>query len=347
MSEVARYIFLVLTGIAATLFASQALADAANDPDRSVAVNPGAASGTQLLLYPGGTFGRLVPPLLEPGARNSNRAVRLHMPRPHPRVARVRQPSTAVANANAPAANDTTPYLPETALQPAPQTVARQTPKPAAKLPPKPAPKVASNKPNNSPGTVTGTFTNVTGPNMSGPTHNASNDSELGGIPLSFGAMPPRRSSLGLSPFGPARNGQAPPQRMASNAPQNSQTLPNAATAAATSTTNSAGLSKHGQVKFRPGATEVVPAAINGIRLLASDLNSALDAGAQRVQLDAFGGRPGDKSSEARRLALRRALGIRQLLIEAGVPASRIDVRAMGGITDHGAPDRVDVFVRA
>jgi hypothetical protein len=29
------------------------------------------------------------------------------------------------------------------------------------------------------------------------------------------------------------------------------------------------------------------------------------------------------------------------------VPADRIDVRAMGGATDKGEPDRVDVYVRA
>jgi hypothetical protein len=29
------------------------------------------------------------------------------------------------------------------------------------------------------------------------------------------------------------------------------------------------------------------------------------------------------------------------------VPSERIDVRAMGGIDDSGAPDRVDVFVNA
>jgi hypothetical protein len=61
----------------------------------------------------------------------------------------------------------------------------------------------------------------------------------------------------------------------------------------------------------------------------------------------AYGGAPGDKSSDARRIALKRATAIRQLLIDNGVPASRIDVRAMGGITDKGEPDRVDVYVHA
>ena len=83
------------------------------------------------------------------------------------------------------------------------------------------------------------------------------------------------------------------------------------------------------------------------MKQLAGDLNSALDAGARKIQLDAYGGAPGDKSSDARRVSLHRALVIRQLLIDDGVPASRIDVRAMGGIDDNGNADRVDVYVRA
>ena len=54
----------------------------------------------------------------------------------------------------------------------------------------------------------------------------------------------------------------------------------------------------------------------------------------------------GDKSSESRRLSLRRALAIRQLLIDKGIPANRIDVKAMGGIDDHGNADRVDIWLR-
>ena len=65
------------------------------------------------------------------------------------------------------------------------------------------------------------------------------------------------------------------------------------------------------------------------------------------MQLEAYGGSPGDKSSDARRLSLKRALAVRQLLIDDGVPSGRIDVRAMGGVDDKGPVDRVDVFVRA
>jgi outer membrane protein OmpA-like peptidoglycan-associated protein len=65
-----------------------------------------------------------------------------------------------------------------------------------------------------------------------------------------------------------------------------------------------------------------------------------------RVELQAFGGAKGDKGSDARRLSLKRALAIRQVLIEDGVNADRIDVHAMGGVDDTGPTDRVDVYVR-
>ena len=58
-----------------------------------------------------------------------------------------------------------------------------------------------------------------------------------------------------------------------------------------------------------------------------------------RVELQAFGGNKGDKGSDARRLSLKRALAIRQVLIDDGVSPDRIDVRAMGGVDDTG-PDR-------
>jgi len=106
-------------------------------------------------------------------------------------------------------------------------------------------------------------------------------------------------------------------------------------------------LAKRGAILFAHSATDPQPSQLNGIKLLAGDLNSAIEAGATRIQLQAFGGAPGDKSSDARRISLKRALAIRQLLIDNGVPAARIDVRAMGGATDNGEPDRVDVYVRA
>jgi outer membrane protein OmpA-like peptidoglycan-associated protein len=107
-----------------------------------------------------------------------------------------------------------------------------------------------------------------------------------------------------------------------------------------------AGLNKQGEVLFAGGGTDPESQSAGQLKTLAGSLNAALDAGAAGVELEAYGGPPGDKSSDARRLSLRRALAIRQLLIDSGVPAGRIDVRALGGIDDRGNADRVDVFLR-
>jgi outer membrane protein OmpA-like peptidoglycan-associated protein len=106
-------------------------------------------------------------------------------------------------------------------------------------------------------------------------------------------------------------------------------------------------LKKRGAILFERGASSPSPAQYRGVKVLADSLNSALEKGAAAIQLEAYGGAPGDKSSDARRLSLRRALAVRQLLIDDGVPSARIDVRAMGGADDKDTPDRVDVFIRA
>ena len=107
------------------------------------------------------------------------------------------------------------------------------------------------------------------------------------------------------------------------------------------------GLTKRGAVLFAKGMSNPSPQQFDGLKLLAGDVSTALESGASRVQLEAYGGAPGDKSSDARRLSLKRALAVRQLLIDSGIPSNRIDVRAMGGSSDTGPNDRVDVYVRA
>jgi outer membrane protein OmpA-like peptidoglycan-associated protein len=149
----------------------------------------------------------------------------------------------------------------------------------------------------------------------------------------------------------PAASGAAPPVSAPS---EKTASLPPHAAAPAHPITSPkatdddhAGLTKRGAVLFGKGAADPSPAQFAGVKLLAGDLTTALESGASRVQLEAYGGAPGDKSSDARRISLKRALAVRQLLIDNGVPSNRIDVRAMGGVDDKGPTDRVDVFVRA
>ena len=106
------------------------------------------------------------------------------------------------------------------------------------------------------------------------------------------------------------------------------------------------GLTKRSVILFSAGASDPAKKALDSIKFLAGDLNAAMVNQASRIQLLAYGGEKGDKGSDARRLSLKRALAIRQVLIDDGVPSERIDVRAMGGADDGGPADRVDVFVK-
>jgi len=151
-----------------------------------------------------------------------------------------------------------------------------------------------------------------------------------------FGA-PPGAAGLGLSPA-PAF---VPNQQVAKAEP-----VP--APAPLSSIEPSApGLTKRSVILFAAGASDPAQSALGAIKYLAGDLNTAMTGPGARVQLIAYGGDKGDKGSDARRLSLKRALAIRQVLIDDGVPSERIDVRAMGGADDGGPSDRVDVYVKA
>ncbi|MBW8708245.1 MAG: OmpA family protein [Alphaproteobacteria bacterium] len=118
-------------------------------------------------------------------------------------------------------------------------------------------------------------------------------------------------------------------------------------TAPAGPTTGNESLTKRSVILFAKDAPDPAKAALGAIKFLANDLNAAMSGPNARVELQAFGGAKGDKGSDARRLSLKRALAIRQVLIDDGVAPDRIDVRAMGGVDDTGPADRVDVFVKA
>jgi outer membrane protein OmpA-like peptidoglycan-associated protein len=118
-------------------------------------------------------------------------------------------------------------------------------------------------------------------------------------------------------------------------------------TAPAGPTTGNENLTKRSVILFAKDAPDPAQGALGAIKFLAGDLNAAMISPNARVELQAFGGSKGDKGSDARRLSLKRALAIRQVLIDDGVAADRIDVRAMGGTDDSGPADRVDVYVKA
>jgi len=162
--------------------------------------------------------------------------------------------------------------------------------------------------------------------------------------PAAKPAATPAPQAAGPNPFNPPNYSNIFGGQPAKPAP--SQTArPAPAPSAAPSDT--AGLTKRSVILFAKDASDPAEGALGAIKFLAADLNAAMTRPSSRVELQAFGGGKGDKGSDARRLSLRRALAIRQVLISDGVSPDRIDVRAMGGAEDSGPADRVDVYVRA
>ena len=160
---------------------------------------------------------------------------------------------------------------------------------------------------------------------------------------------PPRRLASAQPPA--PKPAPAPSSPNIFNSPDLSNVFGNAPaprkTAPAGPATGKESLSKRSVILFAKDAPDPAASALGALKFLAGDLNAAMTSPGARIELQAFGGPKGDKGSDARRLSLKRALSIRQVLIEDGVSADRIDVRAMGGVDDTGPTDRVDVYVKA
>jgi len=90
------------------------------------------------------------------------------------------------------------------------------------------------------------------------------------------------------------------------------------------------------------GESDDVPAASSGdLDKLAQDMLANQD---KRIQVMAYAAGTEDTESKARRKSLARGLAIRSYLIKAGVPSTRIDVRALGNKAEGGPADRVDIL---
>ncbi len=322
-------------------------------PGEDVTVNP-AALGRGYLLYPGGRYGRYVGPLLQPGERPGT-IVRLHMPAKHRAVAHRAAPAAPDLASNAPlTVPDSTPAPARHRKARAPAAVASAAPSP-------PATGSINDMPENSAGRLIGSTplaapanpaprraapTTVAPARRPAPDSSATGLVYNGPVPAKPRATPtpppvqpsPDSGATGLVYNGPSAPAATPPRRMASTSPPPAASTPGAI---------AAGLRKQSSIAFAPGESSPATADVNAVHGLATSLNAALTSGATRVQLEAYGGPRGDKSSDSRRLSLKRALVIRELLIEDGVPSEKIDVRAMGGADDNGPADRVDVLVRS
>lgn len=276
-----------------------------------VSVNT-SAIGRSYLLYPGGKYGRQVRHLLQPGERPGGR-IYLHMP-DHHRVAKSTTPKAVTVAALPLSTPPAKPVVKSTSAAPV-TTDLNQIPEDSAAR-------------------LVGGSTSPVKPPKSAPqaARAATSTAPLSNtgataVPFSFGGSPTTPPSLVRK------------QRLASATPPPASSVPSVAVAS--------GMKKQSSIVFPAGDSSPAAGDVGMIHALAASLNSALSSGASRIQLDAYGGPRGDKSSDSRRLSLKRALVVRELLIEDGVPSEKIDVRAMGGVDDSGNADRVDVYVHA
>lgn len=98
-------------------------------------------------------------------------------------------------------------------------------------------------------------------------------------------------------------------------------------------------------LEFEPRLTNLVSKQED---LLKDEVLSRLKANPdQRLQIQAYASRNSNEESEARRLSLARALAVRAFLLENGIEASRMDIRALGSNTTEKAADRVDLIFMA
>lgn len=145
--------------------------------------------------------------------------------------------------------------------------------------------------------------------------------------------------SAGIPPAVPGADGVRPdPIRLASlkthNEPTNARPLASRGVAPTL---------ELAQILFEAESAALPGLAKDDLAALAGELARK----ARRIELQAFGGSAGDRSTPARRLSLKRALAVRAYLIALGVDSNRIDVHAIGGARDGGPADRVDVVTSA
>lgn len=96
------------------------------------------------------------------------------------------------------------------------------------------------------------------------------------------------------------------------------------------------------RITFAPGSADLNPATDAALREIGAEVAKNPAA---VVNVIAYAGGPKDDPSTPRRLSLDRALAARAVLMQAGVPSTRIYVRALGASAGEGPADRVDLVV--
>ena len=91
---------------------------------------------------------------------------------------------------------------------------------------------------------------------------------------------------------------------------------------------------------FNAGSADLSDAAKTSLRELTEELDKDTSL---RIQLLGYASTSDDSASRAKRLSLSRALAARAYLIDQGISATRMDIRALGNSDDGGPSDRVDI----
>jgi outer membrane protein OmpA-like peptidoglycan-associated protein len=98
------------------------------------------------------------------------------------------------------------------------------------------------------------------------------------------------------------------------------------------------------RLPYAVATTELSPSAQDQLEVLARDIGGN-DRIRLRLAAYANAGSGSGSAAKARRTSLARALAVRGFLIERGIKASRIDLRALGHTAAVAEADRVDVVV--
>ncbi|APH56897.1 putative secreted protein [Granulibacter bethesdensis] len=104
------------------------------------------------------------------------------------------------------------------------------------------------------------------------------------------------------------------------------------------------GLSTTGEglrVMFGSGRSDISPATNDALREATREVSKLSN---ESVTILAYAPGTADDPSTARRLSLSRALTIRSALIAAGMPSTKIFVRALGSNIGNGPADRADII---
>jgi len=95
------------------------------------------------------------------------------------------------------------------------------------------------------------------------------------------------------------------------------------------------------RITFGNGSADLNAAMMQSLQAFAAQLKTDPDA---RAQIDAYSSGTPDDPSTPRRMSLARGLAARAVLINSGIPSTRIYVRAIGQPHDNLQPDRIDLI---